>query len=258
VHRFGCQHARLGHPAVCIHHVAHQCAVHVHLAVERASQVAVGKHANHALIFVHYRGHAEPLAAHLDQARAQWRRRTNHRQVVAPAHDVFDVHQQTTSEGATRVGTRKIFRRESARLEDGDSERIAHGQRGRGAGGRRKIQRTRFGRYAHVESNRRIARQGRAALATQCDQRHIEPLDDRQDRQQFVGLAGIGKGQNHVLDGDHADVAVDGLGRVQEKSGAAGAGERRRDLVADVPRFPHARDDDTALTSQQQFASPRE
>ena len=58
--------------------------------------------------------------------------------------------------------------------------------------------------------------------------------------------------------GDHAEIAVDGLGRVQEKSRAAGAGERRRDLVADVARFAHAGDDDAALASQQQIASPRE
>jgi hypothetical protein len=33
------------------------------------------------------------------------------------------------------------------------------------------------------------------------------------------------------------------VGRIQHHRGRAGAGERRRDLRADVPRFAHAHDD---------------
>ena len=85
-------------------------------------------------------------------------------------------------------------------------------------------------------------------------ERHVEALQQRQDGQQLLGLAGIGQRDHDVARGDHADVAVARLRRVQEERRAARAREGRRDLVADVPGLAHAGDDDAAFAGEQQPA----
>jgi hypothetical protein len=47
--------------------------------------------------------------------------------------------------------------------------------------------------------------------------------------------------------GDHPEVAVEGLGRVEEEARRPGRGEGRGDLLADQPRLADPSDDDVAL-----------
>jgi hypothetical protein len=49
------------------HDVLDRRAVHVDVRIERAAQVAIGEHAEHAAAVVDDRRHAESLAAHLEQ-----------------------------------------------------------------------------------------------------------------------------------------------------------------------------------------------
>ena len=79
------------------------------------------------------------------------------------------------------------------------------------------------------------------------------PFDQGKDHQQFIGLAGIGKGQHHVFFGNHPQVAVTGLAGVDEKSGTAGTGQGRRHLAADMAGLAHAQHHDAALAGQHQF-----
>ena len=67
-------------------------------------------------------------------------------------------------------------------------------------------------------------------------------------------FAGIRQREHDVRGRDHADVAVDRFGGVQEERRAARAGERRCDLVADVAGLAHAGDDDAARAGEQQVA----
>ena len=60
------------------------------------------------------------------------------------------------------------------------------------------------------------------------------------------GLAGVREQQHHVVGGDHAEVAVAGLGRVDEERRRAGGGEGGGDLAGDVAGLAHARDDHPA------------
>jgi hypothetical protein len=165
-----------------------------------------------------------------------------------------DVQQQPPAERAARVGAREVLLGESARLEDRDGERIAHRERCGGAGRGREVERAGLGRHAHVERDRGVARQRRGSISGQCDQRDVEALDDRQDGQQLLGLARVRDREHHVAGGDHADVAVHGLARVQEERGTPGAGERGGDLAAHVARLAHAGDHDAALAGEQQAA----
>ena len=72
-------------------------------------------------------------------------------------------------------------------------------------------------------------------------------LDDRQQRDQFGGLAGVRQCQQHIRRRDHADVAMTGLRGMQKKRRGSGACKRRRDLVADMAGLAHAGDDNPAV-----------
>ena len=75
----------------------------------------------------------------------------------------------------------------------------------------------------------------------------------RQDGDEFVGFAGVRQGDEHVVGGDHAEVAVAGFGRMHEEAGRAGARERGRELAGDMPGFADARYHHAALASEQEF-----
>jgi len=58
-----------------------------------------------------------------------------------------------------------------------------------------------------------------------------------------LARAGVRQRDHHVLRGDHAEVAMRGLGGVHEVGRCAGAGERGGELAPDVARLAHAGDD---------------
>ena len=132
--------------------------VHVDAPVERAPQVAVGEHAEHAAA-VDDDAHAEALLRHHDQALGQPRLRANYRQIVAGAHDVGDVQQQLAAERAAGMRTREVLGSEAARLEQRHGQRVAERERRRGAGRGREVERAGFLGDAHVEMHAGGARQ---------------------------------------------------------------------------------------------------
>ena len=58
--------------------------------------------------------------------------------------------------------------------------------------------------------------------------------------------------------GDHAEIAVIGLGRMDEEGRRAGRGQRRGDLRADMAAFADAGDDDPAVDRRQHLDGLRE
>ena len=62
----------------------------------------------------------------------------------------------------------------------------------------------------------------------------------RQQREDLGRLTGIRQRHHDILARDHADIAVAGLGRMQEERRRTGAGQRRRDLSADMAGLAHA------------------
>jgi hypothetical protein len=84
----------------------------------------------------------------------------------------------------------------------------------------------------------------RVAIAGHRDELGVETLDGLDQPEELVGLAAVREGQHDVLGLQNAEVPVNGLGRMEEERGCAGARERRRDLAADDPRLAHAGDDD--------------
>ena len=63
-------------------------------ATARAAQVAIGEQPHQFAAAIHYGGHAEPLAAHLQQRLAEAGAVGDARQLVAAVHDVLDAQQQ--------------------------------------------------------------------------------------------------------------------------------------------------------------------
>ncbi len=75
-------------------------------------------------------------------------------------------------------------------------------------------------------------------------------LDQRHDREQFGGGAGVRQREQHVVAGDHPEVAVTRLGRVDEERRRSGRSQRRGDLSRDVSRLAHPAHDYPALCTR--------
>ncbi len=147
---------------------------------------------------------------------------------------------------------------EAARLQQGDRQRVAHRQRGGGAGGRRQVQRAGLLGDADVQVDLRRTRQRRIGTAGHGDQRVALPLEHRQQHQHLVALARVRQRQHHVGVGDHAQVAVAGLAGMHVEGRCAGGGQGGGDLARDVAGLAHAGADHAATRFQHQPAGAGE
>ena len=68
-----------------------------------------------------------------------------------------------------------------------------------------------------------------------------------------AGFAGPRHGQDHIVSGDQAEIAVIGLRRVNEEGWRSSGSERRSYLAADVAALADAGDDNPALCLAQDF-----
>jgi hypothetical protein len=155
-------------------------------------------------------------------------------------HQIADMHQQAPAERTAGMGAGEILRAEAARVEQRDRQRIPQRQRRGGAGRRRQSQGAGFLRHAGVEVYVRLACQGGSRVAGHGNELRTPTLDDRHDGEQLRTFAGIGQGDQHVMVGDHAEIAVAGLAGMDEEGRGAGAGHGRGDLARDVAGLAHA------------------
>ena len=84
-----------------------------------------------------------------------------------------------------------------------------------------------------------------------------EALGVGDDVGQLARLAGLGQRQDHVVRADHAEVAVAGLGGMDEEGRRAGGGEGGGDLARHVAGLAHAGADDPALRRRTGCRPPR-
>src|SRR5690606_3283264 len=144
------------------------------------------------------------------------------------------------------VRTGEILAVEAARLEAGDGDGVTQHQGCRGAGCGSQVQGAGFLVHGGVQCQVGAAGELGIRVAGQGDDARANPLGDGNDGDQFLGRAGIGDRQQDVLAGQHAQVAVDGLGRVHEEGRRAGGCQRGGDLAGDVAGLADAGDDDAA------------
>ncbi len=70
--------------------------------------------------------------------------------------------------------------------------------------------------------------------------------EDGEQTEDLFGLAGVGEGEDEVAGGDHAEVAVEGFGGVEEEGGGAGGAEGGGDLAGDDAGLADAGEGDAA------------
>ena len=104
----------------------------------------------------------------------------------------------------------------------------------------------------------RMASERGIPSAAHRDDYRTDALDDGQDVHDFRRLSAVGNGQHDILLRHHAEVAMKRLGRMHEERRRPRTREARRNLPPDMPRLPHARDDDTATTGKNTLHSSLE
>ena len=195
---------------------------------------------------VHDAGHAETLAVHLvDDVR--------HRRV---ATDASGRRRPACISDSTRMSFRprrppgcrsaKWSASKAFALRQRHRQGVAQRQRRGGAGRRRQVHRTRL--FRDVAAQRHVGRlaQRRLRVPGHRDQPRADPTNRLEQPDELVRLAAVGQREHHVVGLDDAEVAVNGLGGVQEDRRRAGARQRGRDLVRDDAGLAHAGQDDAA------------
>ena len=140
----------------------------------------------------------------------------------------------------------EIERGEAAALEQRDRQRVPQHQLHRRRGRRSEPVGAGLRRARHRETDVGLAAERAVGLSGHGDQRNGVALGEGDDRRQFRRLARPGDGQHDIADLHHAEVAVTGLGRVDEEGRLAGRGEGRGDLARDMPGFADAGHDHPA------------
>ena len=161
-------------------------------------------------------------------------------------HQLIDPH-QLLAELAARVNLREVLLAESLFDEQRHAQRIAHRERGGRARRRHEVQRARL--FGHLAVQRDVGRlrQRRGGIAGNGDDARADAADGLEEPEDFLRLAAVRDGEQHVIGLDDAEVAVGRFRRVKEERRGAGAGQRRGNLPADDARLAHAGDDDPAL-----------
>ena len=137
-------------------------------------------------------------------------------------HQGFDPH-QLLAQFAARVQVREVLLAKSLLDQQRHRQRIPESQGRRGAGRRHQVQRARL--LGHVAIQRQIGGVGQRGCrrAGHGDEARPEPADGLEQAQDLSGLAAVRQRDHDIVAMHHAEVAVNGLGGVQEEGGRPGA-----------------------------------
>ena len=220
--------------------------------LQRAAQVAVGKDADHALVRVNDGGDAHPASRHLDDCIGERCAFVNTWHILSRAHDIAHVREKFPTERPAGMGARKFVAAETFCLHDGDRKRVPKRERRSGAGRGREVERTGFFLRARVDVHVGFAGESRLFIAGEGDQLGSLPLDHRHDRQQLGAFTGVRESDEHVVERDHAEVAVTCFGGVHEVRRRARARHRGGNLACDMARLSNPADYDAAMAIKNQ------
>ena len=219
-------------------------------AGEIAAQVAVGKKADDAAGAIHDGDGAGLDLGHGDDGGSDRCGNRDGGEAVAGSHDVVHFEQEGAADGAAGVERGIFLAGEAAGFEQRDGEGVADRQRDGGGGGGDEIERAGFTLDGSIEDDVRVLGKGGIQGAGQGDDAHAGALENGQQVDELVRFAGVGQREDGVFGLEQAEVAVHGLGGVQNVGRRAGAGEGGGDLLADVEGFADAGDDDLAAAGQ--------
>ena len=167
-------------------------------------------------------------------------------------HDVADADQRA-AERTAGVEIAILIGGEALALHQRHRDRVAQHQHHGGGGGGRQPHGARLGRLGQQKRHVGRLQQRGLQIAGDTDERNAQPLGMGDEIAKLGGLAAIGQHQQRIVDGDHAEIAMAGFRRMDEKRRRAGGGERGGDLARDMAALAHAADHDPALDPQKRI-----
>ena len=198
------------------HAIAGRQVQHVFGALlHHAAEVAIGDDAQELAIGRGDGGEAQALAAHFVNHVRHFGGGQHPRRRIARMHQRFDAT-KFFAQASTGMQRREVFFLEAAAFQQRNCERVAHGhRRGRG-GGRCEIERASF--FFHRDIQNDVARAGerRARIRGEGDQLDAETLHRFDQFDQFLGFSARRNRHQHIVSGQHAQIAVQRFGSVQK------------------------------------------
>ena len=145
----------------------------------------------------------------------------------------------------SRVVPGEILTAESAGFHQGHRQRIAQRELGGGRRGGREVVRAGLLFHAHIQGVQGSFGDRAVDPSNHGDKGNLPGLQQGQELDQLRGGPALGDGDDHILLSDHAEVAVQGIGGVEECGRRAGAVEGGHGLPGHVGTFPDAREDES-------------
>src|SRR3984885_142539 len=140
----------------------------------------------------------------------------------------------------------EIDRGKAAAFQKRDRQRIAQRQQHQRGGGGGKVVRAGLAGLRQRQRDIGGLAQGGGAVRRHRDQRNAEARGVGDQRLHLGLLAGPRQRHDDVVGGDHAEVAMAGLGGVDEEGGRAGGGEGGGDLARHMAGLAEPGDDQPA------------
>ncbi len=139
----------------------------------------------------------------------------------------------------------KFFGRTAAPTHQRQGQRVAQGHLQGGGRGGGAVQRVGFRHKRQQKEVRGVFAEQAVRVARYPYQGDVAPGRIQDDVRKFRRVAGIGKGQNSIVGGQHPQVSVAGFAGVDEIGGGTRGCQCCRHLAGHMPAFAHARDCDT-------------
>ncbi len=150
---------------------------------------------------------------------------------------------------------RKVRRLETARLAQRNRQRIAHRHRHDRRCRRRQIVQTGLALNRGVERNVRLFRERRLEIAGDRDDRAVHPPQIGHETKHFLRFSAGGDQYGDIALRDHAEIAMRGIGAMNEKAGRTERCERRADFARHETRFADTGNDHPVLARQNEIHS---
>jgi hypothetical protein len=174
------------------------------------------------------------------------------RESIAGVHFVFNT-EKFLAEAAGGVERGEIIWAKAAAVEERDSESVADGHGDSGAGCGREVHGAGFFANADVEGNVAGFSKRGTNISSEGDDRRFEAFEGFKEADDFFSFAAIGNGKDGIATCEHAKIAMQSFGGMQEKGGGAGAGESGGNFSADQSGFANASDGHAAFASEKEI-----
>src|SRR5581483_8382502 len=201
------------------HHLPERLGKELIIFRDAAAEIAVGENTDQAAPGVDDGEAAGLGAGHDDERVTDGDIIAGDGVALAGAHDVGDLGEHGTADGAGRVMAGVILLLETAGLENGHGECVAHDESGGGAGGGGEVERTGFARDADIEHEIAELRERCLRAAGDGNDFDREPRDRWHQVDEFLGFTGIAEGKNEVAVVQDAEVAVEGIDAIEDDAG---------------------------------------